>query len=180
MGAYRPERYGGWCGRGRSLLGFAAAGPSPFAASRHRPIHFVMTPQEALDWCARHAVQISFRSVPDEPRVRLTCGDHQACAEKLTLAARRLQRAMNPRPEDDETPLSALTYEGRNCEGRVLRLARAIGVETVEELMAWTQAQPNGLAQITRYPNIGRRSLERLERALRRHGVEEIPGCVRA
>ena len=142
-----------------------------------------MTRAEALDWCARYSVDISFRSVPGSPRVRLRYGAETIEADELPNAVQRLKRTVEDRAvpsTGDDTPLYTLEYEGRNCRGRVMRMARAIDVKTVGELLAWSERQPQGLSQITRYPNVGRRSLEILEDALRRHGVEQIPGLDRS
>lgn len=142
-----------------------------------------MTRVEALDWCARYSVDISFRSVPGSPRVRLSYGTETIEADELPIAVQRLKRTVEDRAvpsTGDDTPLYPLEYQGRNCRGRAMRMARAIDIKTVGELLAWAETQPHGLGQIIRYPNVGRRSLEILEDALRRHGVEQIPGLDRS
>lgn len=99
--------------------------------------------------------------------------------EDLVTAVERLQqlvsRSKTKSRDVDDTPLEALTFEGRNCRGRLLRMARAIRVRTVGDLLEWAESQPRGLNEITDYRNIGEQSLISLVDALRAHGVQDIP-----
>lgn len=140
-----------------------------------------MTIQEALNWCKDNCVSISFQTHPGQSLVRVQRSDSEYVEDDDFLhAVTRLQQliARNHKKKRniDDTPLETLTFEGRNCRGRLLRVARAIRAETVGELLEWAKAQPRGLEKITSYRNIGEQSLVSLVNALNEHGITEIPG----
>lgn len=139
-----------------------------------------MTLREALAWCKDNCIHISFKTEPGRSYVRVQRSDDMYVEDDdLVTAVERLDQLVNrskAEPRDvDDTPLETLTFEGRNCRGRLLRMARAIRVRTVGDLLEWANSQPRGLSEITDYRNIGEQSLVSLVDALREHGVEDIP-----
>ena len=139
-----------------------------------------MTLREALSWCEDNCISISFENEPGRSYVRAERTDEMYVEDDdfVTAVDRLKQLVDRNKTEDrdkDDTPLEALTYEGRNCRGRLLRMAKAIRVRTVGDLLEWASSQPRGLNKITDYRNIGDQSLASLTDALRAHGVDEIP-----
>lgn len=139
-----------------------------------------MTLREALSWCKDNCISISFETEPGRSYVRAERTDDMYVEDgDFVTAIDRLKqlvdRNKNEKRDTDDTPLEALTYEGRNCRGRLLRMAKAIRVRTVGDLLDWAKSQPRGLQEITDYRNIGDQSLTSLIDALREHGISEIP-----
>jgi hypothetical protein len=139
-----------------------------------------MTLREALSWCQDNCINIFFETEPGRSYVRAERSDDMYVEDQdLVTAVDRLKQLVDrSKKEDrnvDKTPLEALKYEGRNCRGRLLRMAKAIRVRTVGDLLEWAKSQPRGLQEITDYRNIGDQSLASLIDALRDHGVGEIP-----
>lgn len=138
-----------------------------------------MDRKQAIDWCMRNDIDISFRPEAGHSRVRLQWGSQQIEAPELSQAVRmmrtRHEAAQGVDPELRIIPLAALDFGKGMCRGRIMRLAEAIRVETVGELLAWAEEQSDGLQAITRYRNVGERSFRALRAALERVGVEEMP-----
>lgn len=145
-----------------------------------------MTREQAVDWCIRNGIDISFRPVSGQPRVRLQWGAREIEAEELSQAVERMQENRSTANGGsatgvesigvESTPIDALNFGDGLCGGRIQRLAGALRIETIGELLSWANEQPDGLGSITRYRNIGDRSLRTLTDALRQKGIREVPG----
>lgn len=140
-----------------------------------------MTRAQAIDWCIRNGIDISFRPVSGQPRVRLQWGAREIEADELSQAVERMQQSRSTAnggttTDVESTPIDALNFGDGLCGGRIQRLAGALRIETVGDLLSWANEQPDGLSAITRYHNIGDRSLRTLTDALRQKGIRDVPG----
>lgn len=139
-----------------------------------------MTFEEAIHWCREHDIEISFCLSPDSSKstnsfetVEVTSGSN--FLKMIKEMKRKHRQATIP---DDEalynTPIDELSFQGRHCKGRILRLARVLEVETIGQLLDWAAEHPRGLQRITDYNNISDGTLGVLTQALKDEGVESI------